>query len=406
MAGWVVVVGAMLVHGPVRAGEDLTQGAASGAVSTSQTNDDQSNGIKPFTITATLREEYDDNIFTAKDNKVGSFKTDFSPSVLVDIPMEDSDFSARYTFGIDYYENRPGGSTDLSHNFVAQYKHSFSERFSLNVADQFLYSTEPSLLAATGTLYRNGAYYTNTVNAGFTGQWTPLFGTTTTYSNTLVRYEDSVQSYEQDSMENTGAQNFNFAILPKVTLVFGGIVDDISYDHITRGYTSYTGNMGLDWQVLPTLSLGGRVGGSYTETHGGGTGDLVSPYGAVTLNWQLGARSAWSFNYVHEVVPSDVYIAQGQMADRFDTTFKYDITPQITAHLEGIYTYGQYAQLLDANTISGFDENDLALDSGVQYHVNPNFDVEAGYLFTDVSSGLGIRDYTRNQVYIGVRGTY
>jgi hypothetical protein len=127
----------------------------------------------------------------------------------------------------------------------------------------------------------------------------------------------------------------------------------------------------------------------------------------VSLNWQLGARSSLVFSYVHSVVPTDVYVAQGQIADRFDTTFKYDITPHLTAHLEGIYTYGQYTtELLNAGTVPAFDENDLAIDSGLVYHVNSNFDVETGYLFTDVSSGLGFRDYTRNQVYIGVRGTY
>ena len=187
-------------------------------------------GPKFYTITASLREEYDDNIFTSNTGKVGSFETDISPSILVNFPMEDSDFSARYTFDGIYYEHRPGGSFDNTHEFVAQYKHSFSDRFGFNIAEQFRYFTDPSLFESTGTVFRNGAYYSNTINTAFSAQWTPLFSTLTSFSNTVVKYEDGSIAFEQDYMENTGSQNFSFAILPKVNVVFGGILDTISYD--------------------------------------------------------------------------------------------------------------------------------------------------------------------------------
>src|ERR1700743_1585423 len=45
---------------------------------------DASDHPKFYTLTAALREEYDDNIYTSKNNAQSSFKTDFSPSILVD----------------------------------------------------------------------------------------------------------------------------------------------------------------------------------------------------------------------------------------------------------------------------------------------------------------------------------
>lgn len=364
-----------------------------------------SDNRRPFTITATLREEYDDNIFTAQSNKQGSFKTDFSPSILVDFPMVDSDFSARYTFTGTYFDSRDGGEFDTAHDVVAQYRKSFSDRFGMNLAEQFRYSAEPSLFDSTGTNFRNGAYYANTVNAGFNAQWTPLFGTMTTFSNTIVRYEDTTQSIEQDSMENTGSQSFSFAILPKISWVFGGIIDDISYDHINRGYTSYTGNTGVDWQALPSLSFGARVGGTVTESTQ--STSEVSPYVSLTMGWQIGSRSSLTANYSHDVVPTDVFVSSGQVADRFSTTFRYDITPSLSAHLEGIVTRGDYSQsLITPGTIPAFTEYDYALDTGVSYRYNNYLNFEAGYLFSGVSSDLNFRDYTRNQYYIGIRGTY
>jgi hypothetical protein len=182
-------------------------------------------------------------------------------------------------------------------------------------------------------------------------------------------------------------------------------VDEINYDHLDRGYTSYTGNGGLDWQALPSLSLGGRVG--LTDTDTDQSGSSLSPYAAVTLNWQLGKRSALNFSYVHDVVPTDVTTAEGQVADRFITTFRYDITPDITAHVAGNYTHGQYTQeLMTGNGGPDFSEDDIAVDMGLAYHLNSHFDFETGYIFSDVSSGASARDYTRDQIYLGVRGTY
>ena len=257
-----------------------------------------------------------------------------------------------------------------------------------------------------GTPYRSGAYYSNQVNLGFNAQWTPLIGTSTTYANTILRYETGSIALGQDNDENTGSQSILFAILPKVNLVFGAIIDDISYDKISRGYTSYTGNTGLDWQVLPTLSVGARLGGTYTTASQ--IGSSSSPYAAATLAWKLGARSSLNFNYTHSVVPTDVVSAEGQIADRFDTTFSYDITPKLNAHLDGILTHGEYTQYLAAPgaTNPNFSEDDTGLDTGLVYHLNTLVDLSLGYEFDGVFSQQNARDYTRDQIYVGIRGTY
>jgi hypothetical protein len=368
---------------------------------------DRSSIPKFYTISASLREEYDDNIFTTKDHRVSSFVTEFSPSLLLNFPMQDSDFSARYTFGLDYYEHRPGGQNmQYTHEALVRFTHNFSDRFNLDIRDQFGYYDEPDLLGAVGTPFVNGSYYLNTATVVFNGQWTPLFGTSTSYSNVAIHYTDSTIGTFQNSDENTAAQDFRFAFAPKFNFIFGGIYDNIDYVDSNRGYTNYTGDIGVDWQALPSLSLGIRGGATYTVA-GGNLPDSVSPYAAATLQWQLGARSNLDFSYTHNVVPTDVVNATGQEADRFSLRLSYDVTKRFTVHLEGIETHSHYSsELLAPNTTPSFNEDDFGLDLGGQYRISENFAVEAGYLLSDVSSGQAPRDYLRDQVYIGVRGTY
>jgi hypothetical protein len=390
--------------------------ATGGAATTAATADtgglaDTISDLKRFfTITCDVREEYDDNVYTSNDaNKIASLKEEISPSILFSYPMENSTFDARYTFGYTYYNHHaPGDDSDIDHEVVLRYNHAFSDRFNIDLRDDGGYHVDPSLLSSLGAVNREGGYYSNIFTGEFTAQWTPLFGTVSSYSNNAIEYENSQIGAEQNSDENTFSQDFRFAFWPTVTFAAGLIYDNIEYFQSPRGFTSYTGNVGFDWQTLPSLSLGFRIGGTITQINQGG-GDSTTPYASANLNWQLGERSRIIAAYVHTVTPTDVFFAQGEESDRFTVNFLYNVTADITTHLEGIYTYANYTEDLltvGGTTTSSFTENVASFDTGVTYHYNQYIDFEAGYIFSVVDSGEQFRDYTRNQLYLGVRGTY
>lgn len=364
-----------------------------------------------FTVTLDVREAYDDNIYTTQNGpgKIGSMKEIISPSFLFSYPMENSTFDARYTFSLTHYDHRPNsGAFDQDHDVVLRYNHAFSDRFNLDLRDEGGYHVDPSLLDALGSTTREGGYYSNIFTAELTAQWTPLFGTVTSYSNNFITYENNDIGDQQNSDENTVSQDFRFAFWPTVTLAVGAIYDNIEYLGSPRGFTNYTANTGLDWQALPSLSLGFRVGGSITEINQE-SGTSESPYASANINWQLGERSRLIGSYVHTVTPTDIFYAEGQESDRFTANFLYNITPNITTHFEGIYSHNDITDellTLSGPSNSGFTEDVLSFDTGVTYHYNQYLDFEAGYTFANVNSGNIFEEYTRNQVYVGVRGTY
>jgi hypothetical protein len=365
-----------------------------------------------FTVTCDVREEYDDNVYTTNTNKVSSFDEQLTPSILFSYPMENSTFDARYTVGLVYYNHSPSDQhLNQDHDVVLRYNHSFNDRFNLDLRDDGGYHIDPALLNSIGTVTRQGGYYDNIFTAEFTAQWTPLFGTVSSYSNNFVYYENGNTGAGEDSTENTFSQDFRFAFWPTVTFSAGVIYDNIDYFYSDRGYANYTGNVGLDWQALPSVSLGFRVGGSVTELNQGG-GSEASPYASANLNWQLGERSRIVASYEHTITPSDITFSQGEESDRITTNFLYNLTERATTHLEGTFSHDVYqSQLIQqASAVgapsNGFSENVVGFDTGVTYHYNQYLDFEVGYIFSLVDSPISVRDYTRNQIYLGLRGTY
>jgi hypothetical protein len=374
-----------------------------------------------YTLTASLREIYDDNVNTTSSNPQASEETELSPSILVDFRRENSDFSARYTLNLTYYTVGPndngasngssangaghGSAVQYTQNFTAQYMHAFSDRFILNLAEQFQYETQPSLLESTGTNYQNGPYVSNSLNGTVSTQLTPLLGTLTSFANTIVQYEDSGVATNQNSVEDTGTETVSYAILPKISASAGLILDNIVYEMADRGYTTYTAFGGGQWEALPSLTLTLHAGATYIEPAVGQAS--IAPYGALSVNWSLGARSMLSFDYAHEITPSDQVGANGQTSDRFSSSFRYDITPRVSASLAGIFTSATVSSgLAVSGAAIGYQEDTYEVDPELTFHYNSYLDFDTGITVSGVSTTSTANSYSRNEAFVGVRGTY
>ena len=388
---------------------------------------DASNYRKFYTISAELRETYDSNLNTTQ-NAQSSYDTSVSATIVGSYSQTSTSFSAGATAGLTQYMPSGGGGGNVSAStyFNAHLSHAFSDRFTLSAADGLGYSPEPNIFGNTGTPYRNGQSISNNFTTGLSSQWTPLFGTQTTYANTIVRYlnadngsfpqsqngSGNIASQGQDSLENIASQSFNFAVLPEISLNFGGFVDDITYDNSPRGYTSMTGFVGTQWQALKNISVGVNGGASYTLTSQSASGEgsgprSLSPYASVSFSWQIGERSSLSANYSHEITPTDQTGTNGQESDRFSANFRYAILPQLSSHLQATYTYSTVSgNLISSNTLSSYSESVYGLDTGLSYEFHKYFSTSFDITVTGVSSQIAGRDYSRDQLSVGISGTY
>ncbi len=363
---------------------------------------------KPYSVSVGIRQGYDDNIYTSSTNEKGSFTTGIQPSFLINYPLDQTLLSGRYTFDSLYYWDREGDGWDLSHELVGRINHSVSERFNLDLRERFRYAQNPEILDSASALQRNGNYINNTASLQGSFQWTPKFSTVTTYTNDLYDYEDEITKQTNNNMSQTVNQDLRFLIDPTVTIVTGGIFQDVSYEYADRSFNVYTGNVGADWTLSPQVTISGRVGGQYFDPGDGGSGS-TSPYGSLGMNWVLGARSSLSLNYSHSLSQTDIATAYAQESDTITSTFKYQWTPRFSTSLQGLYTFGSYTTETDIpnSGMGDYEENVATLTLGATYKLNEWLDLDASYTFTNVSNDtIRDREYTRNQISLGLRGTY
>jgi len=153
---------------------------------------------KAWNISASLRGFYDDN-YDISGTKRGSFGAEFSPTISLNVPMQQTDFGLRYTYGLYYYQDRDAlglNPFDQSHQVNIWLDHAFNTRWKVNVSDTFAVGQEPELIGPqTGgnpVQYRvNGDNIANHATIKLDTEWTRQFSTSLVYGNSYYDYSNS-----------------------------------------------------------------------------------------------------------------------------------------------------------------------------------------------------------------------
>ena len=408
---------------------------------------------KPWSVSATLRGFYDDNMNQTQNNKQEAWGYEISPSVSVGIAGEQTSASASYTYSGKYYDHRPAGTTDKwdhTHIFDAGLSHSFSPRFQLGVKDSFVIGQEPDVLRAgntyttfqriSGDNIRN--YGTIVLNA----EVTPLLGFEVGYGNSWYDYDNSgaivtpgpigviVPSYSGllDRMEHTVHIDSRWHFLPQTTGIFGyqysqtdyigdediqgtippGLVPNVrSKDRNSRSHYLYAG---VEHSFTPELSGSVKLGGQYTDFYNDTAfSNDLTPYAQASLRYLYMVESSVEAGIVHQRSATDamglgVPSASGDFVhDASSTTayasIRHRIMPNLYGSLMGTIQNSEF------NGGTGFDgQSDMfyLLGLNFEYRFNPHLSAHVGYNYDRLDSDLGSRSFTRNRAYVGVTAAY
>jgi hypothetical protein len=341
-----------------------------------------------------------------------------------------------YVYSLKYFENRPDHKYDQFHQADIKLSHAFTDRYKLDLADSFVKTREPDLIAPINSpsatirsrqdVLRN--YGSATFNAGLTDQLSVMAG----YSNTLYDFSDKgVGSLSAllDRMEHLATLNLRWQVLPSTVALVGyqfGVMDytgdDITlipdptsgrflYSDERNNYSHYA-YIGIDHNFNPQLETSVRLGAQLTEYWNlpGRDQDSVTPYADANVTYHMTPDSAIQLGVRHSKIATDA-----SALDQDNTTLygsiSYKILPQFTASALGqwqLNSFNEGVQTAFGSTDSfkNKDENFWLAGINLTYEINRFLGLEAGYNYDRLDSDLAFRSFSRNRVYIGLRASY
>src|SRR5437773_2014769 len=149
---------------------------------------------KAWTLSGTLRGFYDDNpTASIGAQKQESWGLELSPSLAVNLALDQTLIGFNYTYAMRYYEARTSNDADHSHLVGLNINHAITDRYKLEVSDNFHYAQEAELQGIvsnpTGTLRNELSYSHNIGRLAFTAELTPILGVVAEYQNDYWDYE-------------------------------------------------------------------------------------------------------------------------------------------------------------------------------------------------------------------------
>lgn len=382
----------------------------------------------PYTLSAGLRGFYDDNIFTgnnkvdidgdglADQRKQSSFGFEVTPGVRFSFPLDNTTISAGYTYGLRYYEDRPGRSYDQFHLADIQVNHAFNERYKVSIFDNLAIAQEPEqvggspgapnsqLLRAEGSNLRNTAGFDFT--AAIAPQWSAVLG----YRNSYYNYDAQQFGDFLDRVEHLPSLGLRYQLSPKTVTSLNYQYGDNNYKTANeRDSTSHYFFAGVDHSFTARLVGAIRAGAQFIEwdnAQGGQRGDATNPYIDANLTYSYADGSTAQLGVRHGRNATDLVGVLDQQSTLVYGSINHQITARLRASLVGQYQNAEFVGVTDGQGADGSSENYVSLGFTLNYKINAYLSAEAAYYFDRLSSKIDLRDYDRNRVFVGVRATY
>lgn len=392
---------------------------------------------RPWTVAASVRGFYDDNITTApKGLEQDSFGMEVSPSAHVNLPFDQTFISLGYIYSLRWYEDRSPNDIDQSHEFNAKLRHQFTPRIDVGVDESFILTSEPTvaerfgiITAPTRTRTKSDIIHNRAAIEGNFGL-SQRVALSVGYVNDLYDYEQTgpgSRSALLDRMEHVFRADARYQFSPTVVGLVGyqfGITEftgdnlidpgrSLAMSDIRDNYSHYI-YVGGDFDVTAKLRASLRLGGQFTDYHESGE-TSANPYADASLVYSYLPGSAVTLGVRHSRSATDIAStgANGRPTLDAESTVVYSqVSHRITEHFTGSLI-GQYQTACFNNGMADGKSEDLFLVGvNFNYRFNRHFSAEVGYnydlLESDIKDGLGrdARSYDRNRYYIGVKATY
>ena len=386
---------------------------------------------KPWSISATLRGFYDDN-YTAihKSAEDDSFGFEIRPAFGLNFPFEQSFVGLGYIYSLKWFEGRPDEETDQSHEVTLRADHRFSEQFSVDFDDSFVYSDEPGIVDDTGpvtTFLRTDAEaFRNRAAINFDAQLTELIGLGLGYQNNWYDYTDDgpgsrsalLDRFEHDfniegrwhARENLFASlGYGLGIVSftddEAIAQVGGVPVAFSDDRDSISHRVY---VGAEQAVTSQFRISAKVGGEYTDFTELDESNLT-PWAQIagTYNYLPGSYLQFGFRHDRNATDRATPTLDGDIVtDQESSSLFGSITHRITPRLDGSIIGRVQRSEFQEGALDGDIDNFVMLGLNLEYRFTPNWSTEVGYNYDRLDSDVRFRSFTRNRVYAGVRATY
>jgi hypothetical protein len=357
---------------------------------------------KDFTLTIQSGISYNNNIFGAATQAIGSYDFMVSPKLAYNLSVTNQTFfTASYNPTLDYFDNRPGTKAVYSQALMARVAHSFSQTSVLDVTDSFTYNKNPEALLNGAPVNVDQTLESNEFNGRYSFAPTELLGLVLKARSVYFDYTNPFLSSLLNRFENLYGLEFDYTINPRLKLAGEYRHQDVDYSNAPSQNNKHSDFLmaGFDYSVGPQLTSSIRVGGEYRERAGLPT--ETTPYAEVSAKYDYAKGSFVSFGYTYSLEEtSNPALFSDEKVSRIFANIQHAFTPLIVGSASLDY---EPASLNGRPGQATINEDSTHGGVAATYLPRKNWSVTASYDYDFVDSAISNRGMNRSRVGISAK---
>ena len=338
--------------------------------------------------------------------RIGSFLTRANVGFDVQFASRKTLFTFDIRTGADLYWDRPGKDVDYTGSVALMYLRRLTPRLQFTANVGASYQTQPDLTQVNTSTRQAGSYLNLTSKADMTYRLTPRVSAVASASYNALRYQEPAQQ-SGDYGETVFGTELRYLFSPRLTLLGEVRYSLISYDMNSARdagtvFLLLGGEVTLSRRFTTTVRLGAN-----RRTFDQSDGSATSPYGELTLNYQLAKATLVSFNgrYGFEAPPD----AQSKLVSlRSGLNLVQSFSPRLRGTLGVNYVRQTTTTMPVAvppatGSLPEVESTTNTLDStiGFEYNLTRNWTLNANYSYAREFGTNSFQAYYRNRVFVG-----
>jgi hypothetical protein len=347
-----------------------------------------------------LSEEYNDNLFLTRSEKISDFISFVSPAIDLSAKSINTDLRLTYSPTFSFYGSH-NELNDTAHRVAVNGAFTLSERLSSTLTGSYVKSSEISDLRGIpdiGPVTVRAEWKYLTIGGGASYRLTDkLFYTVNlSYSSadTNVATLDKVKTY-------SGIMGLTYRSSEKTT--FSANASYIKYDN--KPGSDSTGQnylLGVTQILSPSVTIGASAGAIITKIQDSGNSD-VGFGGGLNIRKTF-KRGEVSLVYNYGVIPS-VESDTPLRAHTVSLVLSERITEKFAASASA--SFGNYKSIRPSLDINKRDSNEIGLNAALTYTFSPAVNLALSYSYTDSNDKIdNNRDFHNNIVLLTLRLSY
>lgn len=354
----------------------------------------------PLDLGVSVRQGYDDNVFTSEVDPIGSPFTNIEGVLSYDFGSPRLRLSLNLVTGVTYYPDRPGRKYDYNLSVLLNGFYRVTDRFFVEGTTNISYLPQPNYSIQAALERDAGNYFYSTSQFRATYLMTPRWSLQGSYEFTVIQYEEESFNDRYGRYEQEFGLSLRYMLTPTVLTYLQYRYNPITYFEAELNNAGHYLVLGSEVTFNPRLRWLAQVGAEYRtlENPISGPGDYFGPYFQSTLRWNFAPKSfvSWYIRYGSEPSGQTNVTIRETLRTNFRITHAFTARIQASAYIG--YALSHYDQ---PGVIPDYDSDYFNAGVELKFNITRNLYLIATYSRSQVNSEISSQDYTRNRYSIG-----